>query len=255
MSRAASSKPRAKPAKANTGSRPRKAESKTPRRRSRARRAIKWAVIGVILIALVPIVLVPLFRYVRPIGTYMAYTHIVDGPIERRWVDFDDIAKVLVVSVMMSEDARYCEHGGVDWGELKSVIEDPGGPSRGASTIAMQTVRNLFLWTSRSYVRKALEIPLAVYGDVVWGKRREMEIYLNIAEWGPGLFGIEAAARHYFNRPAAKLTARQAALLAVTLPNPITRDPAHPSSSMRSRARTIEARARAAGPYIVCLYP
>lgn len=252
MSRAASSKPRAKPARA--GSRSGKAKNDASRR-SPVRRTIKWVAVGLIVLALVPIVLVPVFRFVRPIGTYMAYTHLTDGPVERRWVAFDDIAKVLVVSVMVSEDARYCEHRGIDWGELRSVIEDPDGPSRGASTIAMQTVRNLFLWTSRSYVRKALEIPLALYGDAVWGKRREMEIYLNIAQWGPHLFGIEAAARHYFDRPAARLTARQAALLAVALPNPIARDPAHPSSWMNSRARTIEARARSAGPYIVCLYP
>ena len=119
----------------------------------------------------------------------------------------------------------------------------------------MQTVRNLFLWLSRSYIRKGIEIPLALYADTVWGKRREMELYLNIAEWGPRIFGIEAAAQHYFGRSAADLTARQSALLASALPNPIDRNPARPSSLMKSLARTIEARARASGPYIVCLYP
>ena len=211
--------------------------------------------VAIIAAALVPVILVPAFLLVRPVGTYMIATRIVDGPIKREWAAFDDIARVLVVSVMVSEDARHCDHHGVDWDAIGTVIDAPGAPSRGASTIAMQTVRNLFLWMSRSYVRKGIEIPLALYADTVWGKRREMEIYLNIAQWGPDIFGIEAAARHYFDRPASDLTARQAALLAVTLPNPVLRDPARPSASMQSRARTIEARARGAGPYIVCLYP
>ena len=132
---------------------------------------------------------------------------------------------------MVSEDGQFCAHHGVDWGELDKVLDDSDGPSRGASTIAMQTVRNLFLWTSPIYVRKALEIPIALYADLIWTKRRMMEIYLNIAEWGPNIFGIEAAAQHYFGRSAKDLTANQAALLAVTLPNPTGRNPAKPSGA------------------------
>jgi monofunctional biosynthetic peptidoglycan transglycosylase len=143
----------------------------------------------------------------------------------------------------------------VDWAELNAVLDDPDGPSRGASTIAMQTARNLFLWQSPSYVRKGLEIPIALYADLLWSKRRMMAIYLNIAEWGPNIFGIEAAAQHYFGRPAKDLTANQSALLAVTLPNPRVRNPAKPSRQMQSLARTVAARARAAGDYIKCLYP
>ena len=220
-----------------------------------------WRRVGRILLIMlgilvaIPLVLVPVYSVVNPVGTYMAYTRVVDGPIERQWVPFDAIAKVAVVSVMVSEDGQYCAHHGVDWGAISEVVDSPGGPSRGASTIPMQTVRNLFLWLSRSYVRKGIEIPLAIYADTVWSKRRMMEIYLNIAQWGPDIFGIEAAARHYFGRSAADLGARQAALLAASLPNPLARDPARPSSLMKSLARTIEARARKAGPYIVCLYP
>ena len=205
-------------------------------------------------LALVPLLLAPLYLVVPPVSTLMVFTRLVDGPIARDWVAIDDVAKTLVAAVMMSEDARFCAHGGVDWGALGDVIDDPGGPSRGASTIAMQTVRNLFLWQSRSYVRKGLEIPLALYADLVWGKRRTMEIYLNVAEWGPRIFGIEAAARAYFGRSAKDLTARQAALLAVALPNPLGRNPARPSRPMQSRARVIEARARASGAYITCLF-
>ncbi|MBZ0227537.1 MAG: monofunctional biosynthetic peptidoglycan transglycosylase [Bauldia sp.] len=218
------------------------------------RRWLRRILIGLAALALLPVVLVPAYRFVPPVSALMVYTRIAGGPIARDWVAFGDISPTLVASVLMSEDGRFCEHWGVDWGALGDVIDDPGGPSRGASTIAMQTVRNLFLWQSRSYVRKGLEIPLALYADAVWGKRRTMEIYLNIAEWGPQIFGIEAAARHYFGRSARDLSARQAALLAAALPNPIGRNPAKPSRTMQSRARTIEARARASGAYVGCLF-
>jgi monofunctional biosynthetic peptidoglycan transglycosylase len=118
----------------------------------------------------------------------------------------------------------------------------------------MQTAKNLFLWRSRSYVRKAVEVPIALYADLIWGKRREMEIYLNVVEWGPGIFGIEAAARHYFGASAKALTARQAALLAASLPNPGVRDPSRPSRLMEALARTVAVRARASGAYTDCLY-
>lgn len=219
------------------------------------RRVVRVAIIAVVVIVALPLVLVPVYRFVAPpTGTYMALTRLTEGPLDRQWVGFDDIAKVMVISVMMSEDGQFCEHGGVDWAELREVIDAPGAPSRGASTIAMQTVRNLFLWPARSYVRKGLEIPLAAYADFVWSKRRTMEIYLNIAQWGPNVFGVEAAAQHYFGRSADALSARQAALLAVTLPNPITRNPANPTAALTRLARRIEARARASGAYIHCLY-
>ena len=135
------------------------------------------------------------------------------------------------------------------------VLDRNAGPNRGASTITMQVVKNLFLWTSRSYVRKALEIPLALYADLVWSKRRTMEIYLNIVELGPGIFGAEAAAQHYFKRHAKELSPGQAALLVSALPNPIERNPGKPSRFVNSRARTIAGRGRAAGAYINCLAP
>ncbi len=118
------------------------------------------------------------------------------------------------------EDGQFCFHGGVDWGEMRMLVQETlrGESTRGGSTIPMQTSKNPFLWNSRSFVRKALELPLAVSSSFVWSKRRMMEIYLNIAEWGPGIYGIEAAARYHFKVPASKLTARQAALLAVSCP-------------------------------------
>jgi monofunctional biosynthetic peptidoglycan transglycosylase len=118
----------------------------------------------------------------------------------------------------------------------------------------MQTSKNLFLWNGRSFVRKAMELPLAVTSDFIWSKRRLLEIYLNIAEWGPGIYGIEAAARHHFKVPASKLSRHQAALLAVSLPNPIDRNAGKPGRGLRRLAAVIERRAQNSGEYIRCVY-
>ena len=167
------------------------------------------------------------------------------------------IAPVLPASVVMSEDAQFCRHGGVDWKALNDVIDaadNDDGPSRGASTIAMQTAKNLFLWPGRSVVRKAIEIPLALLLDAVWPKRRILEVYLNIAEWGPdGVFGAQAAARRAFGRDAADLSPREAAILTATLPNPIRRDARKPSRGVLSIANTIAVRARGAALWTDCL--
>jgi monofunctional biosynthetic peptidoglycan transglycosylase len=208
-----------------------------------------------LLLVAIPLILTPLYLVIRPVSTLMIYDRIVDGPIERQWVPFDAIAPSLVASVVMSEDQKFCGHWGIDWAELNKVLDDFGERPRGASTIPMQTVKNLFLWQSRSYVRKAIEIPLALYANAVLGKRRLMEIYLNIAEFGPGVFGVEAAARHYFGRSAAGLGETQAALLVAALPNPEARNPARPGPRMQARAARIVAQARASGAYIDCLYP
>jgi monofunctional biosynthetic peptidoglycan transglycosylase len=162
----------------------------------------------------------------------------------------------LIRSVMMSEDGQFCFHGGVDWNQMRGVVEDAldGEATRGASTIPMQTAKNLFLWNGRSFIRKGLELPLALGADFVWSKRRMMEIYLNIAEWGPGIYGAEAAAQYHFKVPASKLSARQAALLAVALPNPITRVAGKPSRGVQQLAVLVERRARGSGDYIKCIY-
>jgi monofunctional biosynthetic peptidoglycan transglycosylase len=222
------------------------------RPRPRLRRYLRLMVKVAIVLALIPLVLVPVYIVVPPVSTLMIYDRLF-GPVERAWVSLDDMAPSLVAAVVMSEDGRFCEHGGVDWQELSKVLDRNAGPNRGASTVSMQVVKNLFLWTSRSYVRKALEIPLALYADLVWSKRRTMEIYLNIVELGPGIFGAEAGAQHYFKRRAKDLSPGQAALLVSVLPNPLERNPGKPSRFVNSRARTIAARGRAAGAYINCL--
>lgn len=214
---------------------------------------IAWRA-AVVLVA-IPLILTPVYRFVPPVSTLMVWSAFTGDGVDRTWVGLDDMAPTLPASVLMSEDGRYCSHHGVDWEALGKVIDrlDEEDRPRGASTIAMQTVKNLFLWQSRSYIRKVFEIPLALYADLVLGKRRLMEIYLNIAQFGPGIFGAEAAAETYFNRPAARLSARQSALLAATLPNPGVRDPAKPGRILDSVSRTVERRARAAGAYIDCL--
>jgi monofunctional biosynthetic peptidoglycan transglycosylase len=206
-----------------------------------------------LIIVCIPLVLTVVYIVVPPVSTLMIYERIVRGPIERDWVPLDRMAPSLPAAAVMSEDGQFCRHRGVDWVQLNKVIDDEDGPQRGASTIAMQTVKNLFLWNSRSYVRKAFEIPLALYADAVLGKRRVMEIYLNIAEFGPGIFGAEAAARHYFGRPAAELGDLQSALLIAALPNPSARNPGKPGPGMTALATRILGRARMAGGYIDCL--
>ena len=241
---------------------PKAAKGRTVRRKakgSRGRAAILLRRAGLALAALallpVALTLLGLLPFVHPVSTLMVRDLLMLRGYERQWVDIEDIQPVLAHSVIMSEDGQFCSHAGIDWGALTEVIDDAlsGEPSRGASTISMQTVKNLYLWQGRSFVRKALEVPLAIGFDLVVSKRRTIEIYLNIVEWAPGVFGAEAAARHHFGRSASDLTQRQAALLAVTLPNPHARNPAKPTAGLSRLADIIERRARQAGGHVDCV--
>ncbi len=210
------------------------------------------------ILAAIPVVLTLAYlpSFVHPVSTLMMKDLVLLRGYDRQWMPLEEISPVLVNSVMMSEDGQFCSHRGIDLGELKVVVDDAlaGKQTRGASTITMQTTRNLFLWQRPlGTLRKAIEMPLAVYVDLVMPKRRIMEIYLNIAEWGPNIYGVEAAAQHHFGRSARNLTNRQAALLAVTLPNPILRTPGKPPAGLTRLARVIERRAARAGAYIDCL--
>ncbi|MER8806495.1 biosynthetic peptidoglycan transglycosylase [Mesorhizobium australicum] len=222
------------------------------------RRWVRRGIVVAALLALIPVVLTFLYLpfFVHPVSTLMLKDLATFSGYDRRWVSIDDVAPVLAHSVIMSEDGQFCFHRGVDLGELRGVVDDAlaGEATRGASTITMQTVKNLFLWSRPlGSVRKVIELPLAVYFDAVMSKRRIMEIYLNIAEWGPGIYGIEAAAQHHFGISAKQLSRRQAALLAVTLPNPIARNPAKPGPGLRRLANLIERRAGRSGAYVGCL--
>ena len=223
----------------------------------RGRRLLGLLIKLVFVACLVPLVLTLIYALpvVHPVSTLMI-KHALDGTgVDRRWIAMDDISPFVYQSVVSSEDGQYCRHNGVDWAAVNLVVDDliEGERPRGASTIPMQTVKNLYLWSTRSYMRKLLEVPLALYVDAVWSKRRLMEIYLNIVEWDRGVYGIEAAAQHYFKRSAKRLTRGQAALLAVTLPNPTARNPQKPGRSMARLARLVERRAKQSGAYVKCL--
>ena len=233
-----------------------------PASRKSRRAAIRswgWRVLVVLVVlAIVPLVLTILYipSFVHPVSTLMVKDLATFSGYDRRWVSLDDVAPALAASVIMSEDNQFCFHQGVDWAELNAVIDDAlsGEPTRGASTITMQTVKNLYLWhRPLGSVRKVAEVPLATYFDMAMTKKRILEIYLNIAEWGPNVYGIEAASQYHFGKSAKALTGRQAALLAVTLPNPIDRDPAKPSPGVRRLASIIQKRAAQAANHVRCL--
>jgi monofunctional biosynthetic peptidoglycan transglycosylase len=136
------------------------------------------------------------------------------------WVPMSEISSPMALAVMAAEDQKFPEHWGFDVAAIQSVLDKDGGKMRGASTLSQQTAKNLFLWDGRSWVRKGLEAGLTVGIETVWTKRRILTVYLNIVEFGDGVFGVEQAAQHFFHKPASRLTASQAALLAAVLPNP-----------------------------------
>ncbi len=211
-------------------------ENSKPKRRSSV---LRRAVYVILIVLLLPVALVPLYAVVPPVSTLMLWRWVTFQRVERIWTPLADISPALVGIVIAGEDGRFCTHRGVDWLELQGVIEDyeEYGDARGASTIPMQVAKNLFLWPGRQIVRKALEIPLAYYMTAIWSKRRMIEIYLNVAEWGPnGEFGVEAAARRAFKKSASELTTAEAALLAGALPNPRLRDPRRPGPQLRKAA-------------------
>ena len=226
------------------------------RRLFASRRVRTLAALGLILLLLpLAFTLVYALPGTKPVSTLMMGRAVTGKPVDRQWVALEDVSPYVFQSVVMSEDGQFCSHYGVDLAELNAVIGDAleGEKPRGASTIPMQAVKNLFLWPQRSFIRKVFEIPYAIFADLVWSKKRLFEIYINIAEFDEGVFGIEAASRHYFNRSAADLTRRQAALLTVSLPNPKERNPAKPTKSLNRLAQVIEKRAQRSGAYIKCL--
>jgi monofunctional biosynthetic peptidoglycan transglycosylase len=217
-------------------------------------RLVRIVAIALALVLLLPYLLVPLYRVVDPVSTLMVWRWATGARVVRSKVPLERIAPVLPATVVASEDARFCSHRGVDWEEIREALEeaDDLSEARGGSTITQQLAKNLFLWGGRSFVRKALELPLALWIDLVLPKRRILEIYLNIAEWGPsGQFGAEAGARYAFGKPARDVSAPEAATLAAILPNPHRRSARIPGPAVRRLAGVLEARARSAG--VSCL--
>ncbi len=188
-----------------------------------------------------------------PVTNLMLFRLLGGQGLHKSWMPLNAISPNLPRAVIASEDQRFCIHHGIDWVEFHDAMGGEAGPTRGASTISMQVAKNLYLWEGHSLIRKGLEMPMAVYMDGVLSKRRMMEIYLNIVEWAPGIYGAEAAAQHHFGKSAAKLSTREAALLAASLPNPFKRDAGRPSTALRGIASDIEDQMTQMGPYLTCL--
>ncbi len=227
-------------------------------RKTNGMRMLRYGLYGISALLLLPYLLTLVYAVVPPpVSTMMIWKKLEGNSIDYQWRSLSDTSQNLVRSVVTAEDARICEHNGVDWDVLSDVVKEAvnnqGGARRGGSTITQQVAKNLFLWPSRSYIRKALELPLALWIDLVWSKRRIVEVYINIAEWAPGIYGAEAAAQHHFNKSGKSMTKAQAAQLAAALPNPAVRDAGKPGPQVRAKARTIRKRVNATLPYLECL--
>lgn len=206
-----------------------------------------FRVMGTLL--LVFLVSLALGRLLPVPSTLMLGRWLTGQDVSRQWKSLEAMSPNLILAVIAAEDQRYCTHWGVDFDALRDVLDDPDGPSRGASTLTMQVVKNVYLWPGRSYLRKALEIPLALVLDLAWGKTRVLEVYLNIAEWGEGIFGAEAAAQRFFKKSARELTPAEAARMAAMLPSPLRRATRQASSA----SRRIRGRMGDVAPLVACV--
>mgnify|MGYP001795033349 FL=1 len=215
-----------------------KSKAKTKRRFRPIRWVFKWLLRGVSVAFLVAVLAVLLWSVVNPPTTwYMMQESRRLGGVDQAWVPMEEIAPVMARAAVAAEDANFCLHWGLDLDAIRTAIEDGG--SRGASTISQQVVKNVYLWHGRSWLRKALESGMTPLVEALWSKRRILEVYLNIAEFDEGVFGVEAAARHYFGVGPEALTPTQAARLAAVLPNPTGRSASRPSSFVRKRSAAI----------------
>lgn len=198
-----------------------------------------WATRIGLAIAAGVLALVVLFSFINPPTTLTILSEARRlGSVDRQWTPLEEIAPVMVRSVVAAEDANFCTHWGFDMKAIRKAMDEGG--TRGASTLSQQVVKNVFLWQGRSWLRKALEAALTPAVEAVWSKRRIIEVYLNVAEFDEGVFGVNAAAFRYFRTTPDQLTPRQAALLAAILPDPKDRSAAKPSDFVSRRARQIE---------------
>ena len=212
-------------------------------------RLIRATVIaGLVVFVIGPIMMVALYRFIPPPVTFLMIQRTLEGRgFQRDWVPIRQISPHLVRAVIAAEDARFCEHHGFDIEAIQKAMaaNESGRKLRGGSTISQQTAKNIFLWPQRDWVRKGLETWFTVLIEVGWGKPRIMEVYLNSIEWGPGVYGAEAAAQKNFHVPASRLTQAQAARLAAIVPKPLAWKAARPGPYMQRRAGSITRNARA----------
>jgi monofunctional biosynthetic peptidoglycan transglycosylase len=212
----------------------------------------------VLILLALPYVVTPFYAWGEPSSTVMLWRRMTGQRVQRIYVPLSRISRNLERAVVVAEDGRFCSHYGVDLAGIRDAITsaDDLEDMRGGSTITQQVAKNLFLWPGRSYVRKVLEFPLALWIDLVLSKRRILELYLNVAEWGPnGEFGAEAGARRAFGKSARDLSRYQAALLAAVLPNPHDRDARRPGPGLRRLARLYVERMTKASGETACLRP
>ncbi|TMM52688.1 monofunctional biosynthetic peptidoglycan transglycosylase [Sulfitobacter sabulilitoris] len=217
-----------------------KAKAKpAPERRLRPLRwVMRWALRAVSAVFLIAVLAVVLGALINPPTTaYMLAEKRRLGAVAQTWVPLDNVAPIMARAVVAAEDANFCNHWGFDLPAIKKAIEEGG--TRGASTLSQQTVKNVYLWHGRTYTRKAMEALLTPIVEAIWSKRRIIEVYLNVAEFDEGVFGVSAAAQHYFGVRADQLSDVQAARLAAILPSPQKRSAGDPSSYVRKRARQI----------------
>jgi monofunctional biosynthetic peptidoglycan transglycosylase len=195
-----------------------------------------WRCAGVVVLATLAIVL--LLRWVPPpTSAFMLQQRLSGIAVDYRWVPVDRISPQAALAVIASEDQNFFDHWGLDLKAIAAAIEDNRSRSRprGASTISQQVVKNLFLWPGRSYVRKGIEVYFTLLMEALWPKQRILEVYLNVAEMGPGTFGVEAAGRRFFHKSAARLNRRESATLAAVLPNPVRMRADRPSDYVNRR--------------------
>ena len=207
--------------------------------RRRLRRGLAWLLRGGAHATLAVVLLVLALRWVPPPTTYYVMSEYLRlGAVERRWVPAARLSPHLPVAVVAAEDVQFCAHAGFDFEAIRAAFADQSR-LRGGSTISQQVAKNVFLWPDRSWLRKGVEAGFTVLIELLWPKARIVEVYLNVAEFGEGIVGAEAAARHHFDRPAAELTAAQSARLAAILPNPKARSPVALTPFLQRRVRSI----------------
>ncbi len=215
-----------------------KSNTAAPPRRSLKRRFTIFALKAGLLFAAILLTMIVLFAALNPPTTpYMFSEGRRLGGVDQEWTALEDVAPVMARSVVAAEDANFCNHWGFDLAAIKKAIAQ--GSNRGASTLSQQTVKNVYLWHGRTWIRKALEAAITPVVEAVWTKRRIIEVYLNVAEFDDGVFGIDAAAHHYFGVTPAQLTDIQAARLAAVLPSPKTRSASRPTAYVRQRSAQI----------------
>ena len=221
-----------------------RARTPPPRRGGGFWRFIRRLIAIVVVLAIVvPPVSVLIYRFVPPPITLLMVERLVQGHgMDYRWRSIAHISPALQDAVVASEDQRFCEHHGFDFNAMEKAMktnEEKPGKLRGGSTISQQTAKNVFLWPGRSYVRKGIEAWYTVLIEAIWGKRRIMEMYLNVVEFGPGIYGAEAASERFFHEDASQLTPAQASRLAAVLPKPLAWKAATPGPYIARRSRHI----------------